>query len=171
MKLSEFLVREAIITDLLATTKEGAIREIVRSVQDAGHLAEVDTETLTGAFLEREELGSTAIGLGVALPHGGHPAVDHVFGTIALSRRGVEFNSFDGKPVDIFVLLFHSPDDFSGKPIKPGDGGIYDAFRGLKPYVEDVRFLDRLRECRTREGVFDLIVEGDREDASPRDPK
>jgi nitrogen PTS system EIIA component len=161
MKLSELLVREAIITDLLATTKEGAIREIVRSVQDAGHLAVVDTETLTGAFLKREELCSTAIGLGVAVPHGGHPAVDRVFGTIALSRPGVEFNSSDGKPVDIFVLLFHKPDEFSGKPIKPG--GVYDAFESLKPYVEDVRLLDRLRQCRTREEVFELIVEGDRE--------
>jgi nitrogen PTS system EIIA component len=171
MKPSEFLVREAIITDLLATTRDGAIREIVRSVQDAGHLAGVDTETLTGAFLEREELASTAIGLGVAVPHGGHRAVDHVFGTIALSRRGVEFNSFDGKPVDIFVLLFHSPDDFSGKPIKPYDDCIYNAIKSLVPYLEDVHFLDRLRQCRTREDVFDLIVESDREDASPRDPK
>jgi len=69
--------------------------------------------------------------------------------------------SHDGKPVDIFVLLFHTPDQFSDQRIKPGD--IYDAFKSLKPYVEDVRFLDRLRQCRTREEVYDLIVEGDRE--------
>ena len=91
MQLSDFLMREAIITDLLATTREDAIREIVRSVQDASRLVEVDTETLTGAFLEREQLCSTAIGLGVALPHGGHHAVDRVFGTIALSPQA--FNS------------------------------------------------------------------------------
>src|SRR5262245_40040963 len=119
MQLSDFLMREAIITDLLATTREDAIREIVRSVQDAGRLVEVDTETLTGAFLEREQRCSTAIGLGVALPHGGHPAVDRVFGTIALSRAGVQFNSSDGKPVDILVLLFHTPDQFKGQGTKP----------------------------------------------------
>jgi PTS system nitrogen regulatory IIA component len=161
MQLSDFLMREAIITDLLATTREDAIREIVRSVQDAGRLVEVDTETLTGAFLEREQLCSTAIGLGVALPHGGHPAVDRVFGTIALSRAGVQFNSSDGKPVDILVLLFHTPDQFKGQRTKPGD--IYDAVESLKPYVGDVRFLDRLRQCRTRGEVFDLILECDRE--------
>jgi hypothetical protein len=52
MKLSDFLIRDAIITDLRAITREDAIREIVRSVQDGGQLAGVDTETLTGAFLE-----------------------------------------------------------------------------------------------------------------------
>ena len=76
MKLSDFLVPEAIITDLVATTKEAAIREIVRSVEDAGHLARVDTEALIEAFMKREELGSTGIGHGVAVPHGGHPVVN-----------------------------------------------------------------------------------------------
>ncbi len=157
MKLSEILVPDAIITDLQANTREGALLEIVRSVQDAGHLADVDTETLTATFLEREELGSTAIGLGVAVPHGGHPAVDHVFGTIALSRLGVEFSAYDGKPVDIFFLLFYQPDEFSHKPIKPG--GIYEAFAILNPYSKDVPLNGRLRRCRTQEEVFDLIVE------------
>ena len=161
MKLSEFLLPDAIITDLEATTKEAAIREIVRSVQDAGHLAAVDTEVLTEAFVKREALGSTAVGLGVAVPHGGHPAVKHTFGTIALSCQGVEFNSLDGKPVDIFVLLIHDPEDYSGKPVKYG--GINDAIRSLVPYFQDVRFLDRLRACRTREEVVDMIVEADQE--------
>jgi nitrogen PTS system EIIA component len=62
MKLADFLVQEAIITDLLATTKEEAIREIVRSLQDAGYVADVDIDTLTKSFLRREELGTTAIG-------------------------------------------------------------------------------------------------------------
>jgi len=161
MKLSEFLVREAIITDLLATTKEEAIREIVRSVQDTGHVAGVDTETLTGAFLEREALGSTAIGKGVACPHGGHEAVDRVFGTIALSRPGVAFDALDGTPVHIFYVLFHTHDQFAGQPRKPGD--IFDAFEAFMRFFEDDRLLDRLRQCPTREEVFDLIVEGDRE--------
>jgi nitrogen PTS system EIIA component len=161
MKLSEFLVRDAIITDLLATTRDGAIREIVRSTQDAGHLADADSETLTAAFLEREQLGSTGIGLGVAVPHGGHPAVDRVFATIALSRPGVEFHALDGKSVHVFMLLFHRGDEFSGKPSTPGD--ILDAIRSLVPYVKDVQFLDSLRQCRTREEVFDLIVARDRE--------
>ena len=84
MNPSDVLVREAIIPDLIATTAERAITEIIRSVQNAGHLAEVDTATMAGSFLEREKLGSTAIGKAVAVPHGGHPAVDRVFGTVAI---------------------------------------------------------------------------------------
>jgi PTS system fructose-specific IIA component/PTS system nitrogen regulatory IIA component len=159
MKLLEFLVPEAIIVDLVANTKEAAIREIVRSVQDAGHLAGVDTEVLTEAFMKREALGSTAVGLGVAVPHGGYPAVKRTFGTIALSRQGVEFNSLDGKPVDIIVLLIHDPEDYSGKPAKPG--GINDAIGSVAPYLKDERFLDRLRRCRTREEVVESIAEVD----------
>jgi PTS system fructose-specific IIA component/PTS system nitrogen regulatory IIA component len=161
MKLLEFLLPEAIITDLTATTKEAAIREIVRSVEEAGHLAGADTEVLTEAFMKREALGSTAVGLGVAVPHGGYPSVDRTFGTIALSRQGVEFNSLDGKPVDIIVLLIHDPEDYSGRPAKPG--GINDALGSVAPYLKDDRFLDRLRRCRTREEVVDLIVETDQE--------
>jgi nitrogen PTS system EIIA component len=161
MKLSGFLVPEAVITDLVATTKEAAIREIVRSVQDAGHLAEVDTEALTTSFLEREQLGSTGIGLGVAVPHGGHAAVDRAFGTIALSRQGVEFDSHDGKLVDIIVLLFHEPDALAGKPVNTSR--LYDAFHSLAPQLNDERFRDRLRSCRTRQEVVDLIAETDQE--------
>jgi mannitol/fructose-specific phosphotransferase system IIA component (Ntr-type) len=158
MKLSDFLVREAIITDLPATTKEGAFREIVRSMQDAGHLAEVDPEGLTRALLEREGLSPQAIGHGVACPEGGHREVDRVIGTIALSRRGVEFGAVDGKPVDIIVCLFRPP--FTGQPSKPGD--ILHAWEAVARCFQDDRFLGRLRQCKTREEVFDLIVEVDR---------
>jgi PTS system fructose-specific IIA component/PTS system nitrogen regulatory IIA component len=161
MKLSEFLVPEAIITDLAATTKEAAIREIVRSVQGAGHLAGVDAEVLTEAFMKRVELGSTGIGYGVAVPHGGHAAVDRAFGTIALSRQGVEFNSLDGKPVDIIVLICHEHDAFAGKPVNTSR--LYDFFYSVAPYLKDERFLDRLRACRTREEVVDFLGECDQQ--------
>jgi nitrogen PTS system EIIA component len=159
MKLADFVVREAIITDLLAATKEEAIREIVRSVQNTGYVSDVDTETLVNSFLKREELGSTAIGKGVACPHGGHEEVDHVFGTIALSRPGVEFNAFDRKPVHVILLLFHTADQFTGGKIKPGD--VYTAFEGFRKHLQDDRLLARLRECETPEDVYQLIVDCD----------
>jgi nitrogen PTS system EIIA component len=159
MSLARFVVPDAISTDLLATTKEGAIREIVRSLQDAGHLSGEDTESLTRVFLEREELGSTGIGRGVACPHGGHEAVDRVFGSIALSRSGVAFDSCDDEPVHVVFLLFHTPDQFAGQPIKPGE--IYDAFKAIDRLVRNARLIDHLRWCQTREEVLDLIAESD----------
>jgi mannitol/fructose-specific phosphotransferase system IIA component (Ntr-type) len=163
MKLLDFLVREAIITDLLATTKEGVFREIVCGLQNAGHLAEMDPESLTRALVEREEISSQAIGHGVACPEGGHPGVDRVIRTIALSRRGVEFDALDGKPVDIIVLLCGPPIK-PGQPIRPRDFSFFcNAWKVVARDFTDDRFLGRLRQCRTREEVFDLIVEVDRE--------
>ena len=66
MKFLDFVVREAIITDLQATTKEGAIREVVRSLQDAGHFAGAALESIMRLLLGREEIGSTGVGGGWA---------------------------------------------------------------------------------------------------------
>ena len=162
MKLSDFLMRDAIITDLEATTKEGAIREIVSRVQDAGHLTGVDPESLTRALLEREGLASTAIGRGVAVPHAELPYLDRVTGSIALAPNGVEFNAVDGKPVDVLVTLFFPP--MAGRTIRarrpertlPRLRGRGAAFRGRRLPL-------RLRQCRTREEVIGLVVEADRE--------
>ena len=165
MKLTDLLVREAIVADLQATTKEEAIREVVRSMQGAGHFADEDPEVLTRAFLEREGLGSTAIGRGVAVPHAGHPAADPSIGTVALSRRGVEFDAIDGKPVDVIVALFHPPIPPRGQGARPGD--MLDAIKSLVPWIQDDNFLGRLRRCRTREEVFDLLVEADRTAPQP----
>jgi PTS system fructose-specific IIA component/PTS system nitrogen regulatory IIA component len=158
--LAEFLIPDAIITDLVATTKEAAIREIVRTVQDAGYLAQADTEELVRAFMKREELASTGIGQGVGCPHGGHPAVNRAFGTVALSRPGVAFDACDGEPVHVIFLLFHTPDQFARRPIKPCE--IYDAFNAIMLLFRNDRLLDHLRWCHSREEVMTLIAEGDR---------
>jgi mannitol/fructose-specific phosphotransferase system IIA component (Ntr-type) len=160
MGLAEFLIPDAIIPDLLATTKSAAIREIVRKFQDVGYLAKVDTEELVGAFMGREELGTTGIGKGVGCPHGGHSAVDRVFGTVALSRSGVAFDACEGEPVRVVLLLFHAPDQFSGRPIKPGE--IYGAFEAIDRLYRNDRPLDHLLWSHSREEVMDLIAEGDR---------
>ena len=109
MKLSDFVVREAILVDLQATGKEEAIREIVFSLRDAGSLPESDVESIIRAILNREELGSTGIGQGVAVPHTRHPKVDKLVGTVALSRKGVDFAALDGEQVDILFLLVSPP--------------------------------------------------------------
>ena len=114
MKLADFVIRDSIIVDLQATGKEEAIREMVGSLHKAGHLAAGDVESVIRAILGREELGSTGIGMGVAVPHTRHPTLTRLIGTVALSRRGVNFAALDGEPVNIFFLLV-SPQN------QPGD--------------------------------------------------
>jgi len=99
MKLSDFVVREAILVDLQATGKESAIREIVGSLAAAGRLPEAELDSVARAILYREELGTTGIGQGVAVPHTRHATVNRLVGTVALSRRGVDFAALDGDSI------------------------------------------------------------------------
>jgi nitrogen PTS system EIIA component len=147
MKLSDFVVREAILVDLQATGKEEAIREIVRSLHAAGSFAESELESVARAILSREELGSTGIGQGVAVPHTRHPTVNRLIGTVALSRRGVDFAALDGDPVDILFLLVSPPN-------QPGD-------HLRARHLKDERFVNFLRQAKTKEMVIELLEEAD----------
>ncbi len=152
MKLSDFVVNEAILVDLQATGKEDAIREIVQSLVRSGRLAEGDLESVSRAILGREELGSTGIGQGVAVPHTRHPTVNRLIGTVALSRRGVDFAALDGEPVDILFLLISPPN-------QPGDH--LRALENISRHLKDERFVNFLRQAKTRENVIDLLEETD----------
>ncbi len=152
MKLLDFVVREAIVVDLQATGKEEAIREMVGSLHRAGRLADGDTESVIRAILSREELGSTGIGQGVAVPHTRHPTLQRLIGTVALSRRGVDFAALDGEPVDIFFLLV-SPQNQPGDHLR--------ALENISRHLKDERFVNFLRQAQTRENVIDVLEEAD----------
>lgn len=152
MKLSDFVVKEAILVDLQATSKEPAIREIVQSLAGTGRLAEADTDSVAKAILNREELGSTGIGQGVAVPHTRHPKADRLIGTVAISRKGVDFAALDGDPVDIFFLLVSPPN-------QPGDH--LRALENISRHLKDEKFVSFLRQAKTREDVIEILDEAD----------
>ena len=91
MKMTDFVVKEAIVPDLQATTKESAIRALVESLSKCGSIRAEDEQSIVAAILKREELGSTGIGMRVAVPHTKHPSVDRLIATIALSQGGRRF--------------------------------------------------------------------------------
>lgn len=153
MKLLDFVIREAIIVDLQASGKEEAIREMVGSLHRAGRMAERDMESVIRLILGREELGSTGIGQGVAVPHTRHPTLQGLVGTVALSRRGVDFAALDGEPVDIFFLLV-SPHNQPGAHLR--------ALENISRHLKDERFVSFLRQARTRDGVIEILEEADR---------
>ena len=148
MRMSNFVVREAIIPELAATTKEGVIREMVESLRGAGYFKGGEPEDIVKAILKRELLGSTGIGRGVAIPHTKHGSVDKLVGTLAVSPTGVAFESLDGEPVYIFVLLI-SPQD------RPGDH--LRALENVSRRLRDDGFVRSLRGATTREKVWDLL--------------
>ena len=110
MKFADFVSREAIRADLAADDKEGVIREMVQALVDVSQIDADEQESIVKAILKREELGSTGIGRGVAVPHTKHPSVDNLIGTVAVSSQGVNFNSLDGEKVNLFFLLISPPD-------------------------------------------------------------
>src|SRR5437867_3366474 len=113
-RMSEFVVRDAIVPDLAETTKEGVIREMVRSLQATGLFPGCEPDEIVRAIMRREQLGSTGIGRHIAIPHTKHDGVEKLVGTVALSKKGVPFESIDGQQVHVLVLLI-SPKD------RPGD--------------------------------------------------
>src|SRR5260370_42264231 len=117
MRMCDFVVRDAIVPEVTAGNKEGVIRELVESLRSAGYFKGADPEDIIRAILKREQIASTGIGRGVAIPHAKHSSVDRLVGTVALSRTGILFESVDGEPVHIFLLLI-SPQDQPGNHLR-----------------------------------------------------
>jgi PTS system nitrogen regulatory IIA component len=152
MRMTDFVARDAIIPELAAVNKEGAIREMVGGLGGVGFFKPADTEDIVKAVLKRELLGSTGIGRGVAIPHTKHQSVERLIGTVALSRPGVNFDSLDGEPVHVFVLLV-SPQD------RPGDH--LRALENVSRVLRDDTFVRSLRQAPTREAIWALLSELD----------
>jgi PTS system nitrogen regulatory IIA component len=152
MRMTDFVARDAIIPELTAVNKEGAIREMVGGLAGVGFFKPTDTEDIVKAVLKRELLGSTGIGRGVAIPHTKHQTVERLIGTVALSRPGVSFDSLDGEPVHVFVLLV-SPQD------RPGDH--LRALENVSRVLRDDTFVRSLRQAPTRDAIWALLNELD----------
>lgn len=152
MRMSDFVVREALIPELAATTKPAAIREMVESLRATGHIRSGDHESIIKAILKREELGTTGIGRGVAIPHTKHESADRLLGTVAVSHVGVPFDSLDSEPVFIFVMLI-SPQDSPGPHLR--------ALDNVSRNLRDDTFCRFLRQAKTKEEIWDLIKEAE----------
>lgn len=152
MKFVDFVSREAIRADLTAEDKESVIREMVQALLDAGKLAGGEFESIIKAILKREELGSTGIGRGVAVPHTKHPSVERLVGTVAVSTEGVDFNSLDGEKVNLFFLLISPPD-------RPGDH--LRALENVSRQLRDETFCKFLKQAKNPDEIVQLLDEAD----------
>ncbi len=152
MKFADFVCSDAIRAELKAFDKEGAIREMVQSLLDAGKIEADEYEGIVKAILKREELGSTGIGRGVAVPHTKHPSVDRLVGTVAISGEGVDFASLDGEIVQLFFLLISPPD-------RPGDH--LRALENISRQLRDDTFCRFLKQAKTAGDIQQLLDEAD----------
>ena len=151
MKILDILTSEALVApDLAGADKTAVLREL------ATHLAAaqpgIDANRLVEVLWEREKLGSTAIGDGIAIPHGKLPGLTGVIGAFGRHPRGVDFESLDGSPTHLFFLLV-APEDSVGQHLK--------ALARVSRLLKDRAFRERLLSAPDRATLFRLIREED----------
>ena len=115
MKLSEILNKAAVKIPLSSSTKDDVIKELVGLLEKA-HGLDSKGEILS-KVMQRESMMSTGIGNGVAIPHGKTAAIDNLYAACGVSKKGIDFDSVDGEPSTLFILLV-SPEDFRGPHVK-----------------------------------------------------
>ena len=150
MKILEILDKRFIIPHLTAQGKEGVLRELVRVIAQAEK--PVNEDRMVEILLERESLGSTGIGEGVAIPHGKSKDVTRLLASFGRSVQGMDFQSMDGKPTYLFFLLV-APEDSAGIHLK--------ALARISRLMKDVQFRKRLMEAETAEEIYAAFAEGD----------
>ncbi len=114
MKILDALKEEAVIFDLQSADKKGVLEELSGPVSK---LFNIEKDNLVNILMERESLGSTGIGGGIGIPHGKLKNLDSLVLGFGLSRRGVDFESMDGRPTHIFFLLV-TPENSTGLHLK-----------------------------------------------------
>ncbi len=154
MKITEYLVPEAIIPSLRSSDKEGAIKEIVEALARAGLVKNVDQTV--GALLEREKLGSTGIGQNIAVPHAKSEEVKNLVLGVGISEKGVDFDALDGDLVNIIFLVI-APVDATGLHLK--------VLARIARLLKDKVFRNSLRNCKTVEKIYETIKEEDERSA------
>lgn len=152
MKLKEFIVNEAIVPDLKATDRDGAIRELVESLAQAGGLPEAAVDEIVAALIKREQNGSTGFGKGVAVPHAKHAKVKKMAGTIGRSVAGIDFAALDHQPVYSIVLLL-SPENQPQQHLQ--------AMNIVFSNLQKDMFRRFLRQSTTQQAIGDLLDEAD----------
>lgn len=155
MKLSDFLKEEYIIADLKARDKAGLLDEMVSYLSQ--RVSTLDRESALRALSERESLGSTGIGHGVAIPHGKLRGLDDIMVSFGRSRHGVDFDSMDRLPVHLFFLII-APENSAAAHLK--------LLASISRILKSQDFRYRLIRASSPSEIFSLIMEADRRNGS-----
>lgn len=152
MKLKDFIVPEAIVPQLAAADRDGALRELAAALAKAGALPIDAVEEIVAALIKREQNGSTGFGKGIAVPHVKHPKVSRMAGTIGRSVGGIDFAALDHQPVySVFLLL--SPENQPQQHLQ--------AMNIVFSNLQKDMFRRFLRQSATREAIVELLDEAD----------
>ena len=150
MRILDLVPPGAVVDGLRSETKEGVLRELSEAV--CRLLPSLSSDGLASILMEREALGSTGIGEGVAIPHGKVPGIDRLVAVFARSPGGVQFASLDGKPARLFFLVI-APENSAGMHLK--------ALARISRLLKDERFRRKLLAAEGAEGLLQVLREED----------
>ena len=150
MRILDVLKEETIISELNATDKKGVLEELSGPVALA---AGVDQEEMVRVLLERERLGSTGIGDGIAIPHGKLKSLESLVVGFGRSHKGVDFEALDGKSAHIFFLLL-APENSTGAHLR--------MLARISRLLKDITFRERLMTAADQRSLYMVIADEDR---------
>ncbi|MGH7778236.1 MAG: PTS sugar transporter subunit IIA [Candidatus Binataceae bacterium] len=150
MKITEILSPEMVLPDLKGNTKPEVLGELAAAL--VAQYPEIELNDLTAVLLERERLGSTAIGDGIAIPHGKLPRVTRILGAFGRHSEGVDFESLDGNPTQLFFVLV-APEDSASLHLK--------ALARVSRLLKDDAFRTHLVSAPDSAEIFRLIKDED----------
>ncbi len=150
MKLSELTDEGYILPELKAKDKKGVLEELVDAL--VRREPSIDKNALVKVLLERERLGSTGIGDGVAIPHGKFPGIAHPIISFGRSRKGLDFEAMDGEPVFLFFLLV-APENSASIHLK--------ALAKIAKILKNSAFRKVLMEAPGKKELYQTIIQND----------
>ena len=152
MKILDILPKEAIVPELKARTKREVLEELSEALVGVKNYLKRDE--LVEVLMERERLGSTGIGEGVAIPHGKLKDLDQLLICFGRSTEGIDFDSMDGKPAHLFFLLV-APENSAGIHLR--------ALAKISRLLRSVSLRQKLFNASSRDEIFEIISQQDQE--------
>jgi PTS system nitrogen regulatory IIA component len=147
MEIASLLAPEAVIADLKATSKKQALQELAKH---AARLTGVHERRVFDVLLERERLGSTAVGSGIAIPHARLAEIDSLFGMFARLEHAIDFDAVDDQPVDLMFLLL-APESAGADHLK--------ALARISRLLRDKASCAKLRGADNADALYAVLVE------------
>ena len=154
MEINDLLVPEGVVADLKATSKKQALQDLAKRAAEVSGLHE---RAIFDVLMERERLGTTGVGNGIAIPHGKLASLDRLHGLFARLEQPIDFHAIDERPVDlIFVLL--APENAGSDHLK--------ALARISRLLRNNGICDKLRGTDSAEALFAILTESQEDRAA-----
>ncbi len=147
MEITDLITPERVVANLKATSKKQALQELSRRMAE---LTGLEERVIFDVLLERERLGTTGVGSGIAIPHGKLPGLDRPYGIFARLERAIDFEAIDEQPVNLIFLLL-APESAGADHLK--------ALARVSRLLRNRAICQKLRETKSAEALYALLTE------------